>query len=107
MKQSAFFKSQHAFSCLAGFCLSTAATLAAAGPLVSAVTSADLQPSSYAQWVDGKEEPLSAPMDEVVWVKPPRKGHGIEFGESKTPGVRHLRIGFSKPVEVGSVLVEG
>ena len=36
-----------------------------------------------------------------------REWDGVDFGESKQPGVRHLRIGFKTPLAIGSILVRG
>ena len=32
---------------------------------------------------------------------------GVTFGDSKTPGIRRLRIGLKNPIAIGSVLVRG
>src|SRR5205823_4617533 len=41
----------------------------------------------------------------IVWTSKAELGHsGLAFGDSKNPGVRHLRIGFARPIAVGSVL---
>ena len=71
--------------------------------------------SAYAEWVDGIERSLDTQRRElapqwVLWtnarnVKP---GHsGMTFGDSKSPGARHLRIGFREAIPVGSVVVRG
>lgn len=77
---------------------------------------ADLDPATYAEFVDGKEIKI-APRDDkdrsalpqaIVWTQTDRTGIGRRsFGDSKTPGARHLRLGFKQPVAVGTVLVEG
>ncbi len=75
-----------------------------------------LDAAHFSQWVDGAETPIaagdpskreSAPQW-VVWTKTTQPGHsGMAFGESKTPGVRHLRIGFTAAIPVGTVMVKG
>lgn len=67
----------------------------------------DLDPAAFAQWVDGQEQPLpqkNGPRH-VLWTQTTApEWDGVKFGESKTAGPRHLRIGFKQPVAVGSVL---
>ena len=74
----------------------------------------NLDPAAYSQWVDGSETPVVT--EEVqkdvpqwlLWTRTTNAGHApVSFGDSKTPGARHLRIGFKAPVEVGSVLTIG
>ena len=77
----------------------------------------DLDPAAYAEWVDGKLTPVpDADRKEtgrmpvgLVWTQDsrPRGAYGYAFGKSKNLGVRHLRIGFLKPVPIGSVLAGG
>lgn len=72
-----------------------------------------LDPTTFAQWLDGKETsfPESAVKGgprAVVWTAGARpEWQGVRFGEGRASGVRHLRIGFSETVAVGSVLVRG
>ena len=71
--------------------------------------------SAYAEWVDGVERPLDSQRRElapqwVLWTNHPnvKPGHsGMTFGDSKSPGARHLRIGFREAIPVGSVVVRG
>ena len=59
---------------------------------------------------DGKETKLKIPGGprHVLWTRElPPEQDGVRFGESKRPGVRHLRIGWKEPLTVGSVLVRG
>jgi hypothetical protein len=44
----------------------------------------------------------------VVWTQKSRPDfRGIKFGEGRETGPRHLRIGFARPIPIGSVLVSG
>ncbi|MHB8973979.1 MAG: NHL repeat-containing protein [Pirellulaceae bacterium] len=70
-----------------------------------------LDNAAFMQWVDGKESPLSESEakggpNAVVWTSNTMPHHfGVKFGDGRAIGVRHLRIGFTEPVEIGSVLV--
>ena len=70
----------------------------------------NLDPSAFAAWVDGKESPM--PQNDgprhCFWTRTTHpEWDGVDFGESKQPGVRHLRIGFKTPTTIGAVLVRG
>jgi hypothetical protein len=77
----------------------------------------DLDPAAYAEWVDGTLTPVpDAERKQIgrmpvglVWTQDarPRGAYGYTFGKSKTLGVRHLRIGYSRPVPVGAILACG
>ena len=73
----------------------------------------NLDPTAFAAWVDGQETPLAGPDKSqspqwVIWTTKTNPGHsGCTFGDTRTPGPRHLRIGFQRPVAVGSVFVSG
>ena len=77
---------------------------------------ADLDGAAYAEWVagtvrtiepkDGHDEGALVPW--VVWTQETKPGHsGRSFGDSKTPGARHLRIGFTQARPVGTLIVGG
>ena len=74
-----------------------------------------IDPTVYAEWVDGVERPLNTQRRElapqwVLWTnaKHDHPGHnGLTFGDSKSPGRRHLRFGFREAIPVGSVVVRG
>lgn len=75
-----------------------------------------LDPASFAEWVGGKETPVPNPSGHpngtpagVVWSAdlPQQRLYGLEFGGSKEPGARHLRVGFKQPIGVGSILAGG
>ncbi len=73
----------------------------------------DLDEAAFAEWSDGAETLLTGRAarggaQSVIWTDKARGGlSGRRFGASKTPGPRHLRIGFVRPIEIGSVLVRG
>ncbi|MBI3879109.1 MAG: hypothetical protein HY301_03480 [Verrucomicrobia bacterium] len=74
------------------------------------VTVSSLDFSAYAQWVDGAETTatnLSDPTRVLYTQTTVPNFNGYGFGESTNPGPRHLRIGFTAPMAVGSVLVRG
>src|SRR5689334_15739239 len=84
--------------------------LLAAGPFDSPVATGDLDPATFAEWVDGAERPTTSKRGpaHVVWTPGGQiEWQGLKYGESKNPGLRHLRVGFKAPVRVGSVLVRG
>jgi len=73
-----------------------------------------LDAAAFAQWVDGKETPVSAEQAKdgpaaVVLTdgNHPKSLNGIRFGLGRATGPRHLRIGFTKSIPIGSVLVAG
>jgi hypothetical protein len=91
------------------------AHLGAAEPTIFAtpVKSSQLDGQVFAQWADGRETAIPAdaakngPAD-VLWTVDKRPDwRGVEFGTSKSPGVRHLRIGFTEPISMGAVLARG
>ena len=44
----------------------------------------------------------------VLWTDKSQPSHaGLSFGASKMPGTRHLRIGFTRPIPIGAILVRG
>ena len=82
----------------------------AEGFAASPVVAADLDAAAFAQWADGSEKPIetrNGPLH-VLWTRTSQADwDGVRFGESKQPGLRHLRIGFAKPIALGAVLVRG
>ncbi len=69
---------------------------------------------SFAEWDGGREQKVQDPNGAsrgpgwVIWTTNSKPGHsGIAFGTSKTPGLRHLRIGFTETIPVGTVLTRG
>lgn len=72
-----------------------------------------LDPTTFAQWLEGKETSIPESTARggpcaVVWSTGSRpEWQGVRFGEGRASGVRHLRIGTTETVAVGSVLVRG
>lgn len=81
------------------------------GPFATPLTDALLDNASFADWVDGAERPLASPtpIRQITWTRTttPSTYYFAQYGSSLHPGVRRLRIGFTAPVEIGSVLVRG
>ncbi len=87
------------------------------GPLIAAdftppLTRADLDPATFGMWFDGHQESLPADKltgnDTPMWTSDGQAGWpGIEYGDSKKPGIRHMRIGFTKAIAVGTVVMRG
>ena len=82
-------------------------------PLDTPIDLAMLDRDAFCQWVDGREtavpetEAKNGPRD-VVWTRDGRvEWRGVRFGQSASPGVRHLRVGLLNPIAVGAVLVRG
>lgn len=80
---------------------------AADSPFATPLTVEDLDAAAFAAWIDGAETPV--PLKDgprhVVWTRTTTpEWDGVKFGESKTAGARHLRIGWKSPLAVGSVL---
>ena len=78
------------------------------------VLAENLDATAFAEWMDGKETPLSArgekppTADKTIWTQQSSSGlFQLTYGDSKTPGTRYLRIGFNTPVAVGSILTQG
>ena len=105
-------RSTIAFVCLLS--LAGLVTTAHAGTVGPALSKKDLDPAATLEWVDGVASggivfhPNQDHPSWVVSVKNATVGHsGVRFGVSKNKGVRHLRLGFTRPVAVGSVLAAG
>ena len=81
------------------------------GPFATPLTDALLDNTSFADWVDGAEHPLASatPIRQIVWTRTttPSTYYFAQYGASLHPGVRQLRIGFTAPLAVGSVMVRG
>ena len=79
----------------------------------SSLAPVELDADAFVQWRNGPTTPISAEQAKngpasVVWTaRTDPSLNGVRFGEGREPGVRHLRIGFAKPVAIGSVLVRG
>ncbi len=72
-----------------------------------------LDGATFAQWSDGIETPITENDTKngpsaVVWTEKTMPDfRGAKFGAGRAVGLRHLRIGFTQDVAVGSVLVRG
>ena len=86
---------------------------AADTPIFQPAGGSSLDKAVFAQWVDGKESPIAEDQAKdgpstVVWTAKKRPDwRGVKFAQGRAGGVRYLRIGFTKNVVVGSVLVRG
>ncbi len=86
---------------------------AAAAAVFQPAGDANLDRAGFAQWVAGRETPIAEDSAKdgpysVVWTAQKRpEWRGVKFGEGRAAGVRHLRIGFTAPITVGSMLVRG
>ena len=98
---------------LAGVLTLTAGILLPAAEIATTLTKADLDPAATAEWVAGKTGPIGPDRLHdgpawLVWTSDGEAGwSGVEFGDTKQPGLRHLRLGFTKPVAVGTVIARG
>jgi hypothetical protein len=74
------------------------------------VSQAQLDQAAFAEWFAGHESPIPKERvkdgpREVLWTQDQRpEWSGVRFGLEREPGVRHLRIGFTEPIAVGTVL---
>jgi hypothetical protein len=70
----------------------------------------DLDHAAFAQWVDGSERPFENPDGprHIVWTRTSRpEWDGLTYGQSKTTGVRHMRIGLKRALAIGTALARG
>ena len=80
------------------------------GSFATPVADATIDNGASAEWVDGVERPVQNPafLRQLVWTRTNAPGGGsLAYGASPKPGVRHLRLGFTNAIAVGSVLVRG
>ena len=86
---------------------------ARAGDAFPLLDAAVLDKDAFAQWSAGVESPVAESEAKdgprsIVWATAGQVDwRGTKFGAGRDAGVRHLRIGFTKPVATGSVLVSG
>ncbi len=90
----------------------TAASAARAQGLAQASLDVrDLDAAAFSEWTGGSERMLEPAKDgptQALWTRGSHPDfRGVTFGDSVTPGARHLRVGLKAPVTVGSVLVRG
>lgn len=81
-----------------------------AGQFESAIKPDDLDPAAFLEWVDGAErapDTKNGPKH-VMWTSSTAGDWmGLNYGGSKVSGTRHLKVGFKKPLDLGSVVVRG
>ncbi len=70
-----------------------------------------LDPAVYTASIGSQDASKELPKDgprHVIWTSTSApEWDGVTFGESKTPGVRHLRVGFTSEIEVGTIITRG
>lgn len=107
------FRRAHLLPLLLCMLLGGAMRSAQAANLQTPLLPTDLDPKATTQWVDGMESAdVAIPPDRnpgwLVWTQKPNTGHnGVRYGVSKNRGIRHLRIGFTKPIAVGTIITRG
>jgi sugar lactone lactonase YvrE len=91
----------------------------AAEPMVVApnrttpIAADQLDPNAFLEYVAGQSKSLAAAAREnspqwVLWTDRTQPGHsGLKFGDSTSPGPRHLVIGLKQAVAVGTVFCQG
>lgn len=80
--------------------------LAQSDGLTTKLTVADLDPAAYTQWVNGQDTPMPGNPTDVMWTTTTIPVWcGSTYGDSKQAGVRHIRIGFTAPRLVTTLLV--
>ena len=94
------------WSCPSG--LTRAAVLPPSAHFSTPLTLTNLDADAFIIQVDGAEKPVpvrDGPRH-VVWTQESApEWDGVSFGDSKTPGPRHLRLAWKTPLPVGTVLV--
>lgn len=76
--------------------------------LLDAATFAERSPDAVESPVGGDTERSRRGPREVVWCGQSRPHwSGVTYGAGRAPGTRHMRLGFTETVPVGSVLVSG
>ena len=74
------------------------------------VTPEMLDGAALTDWSEGAEKPVANVKgpQHLVWTKSTQpEWNGARFGETKSPGVRHLRVAFKSLIQTGSILVRG
>lgn len=81
------------------------------GPFATPLTDAAIDNASLAEWFDGAEHSIAnpVPIRQTLWTlaTAPVTSAFVSYGASSQPGIRRLRIGFTAPVAIGSILVRG
>src|SRR6185369_5479704 len=70
-----------------------------------------LDPAAFGGWLLDRQQEGELAKDgpkAAIWTRNSRPElRGVTFGDSSTPGPRHLRIGLKAPTPVGSVIARG
>ena len=84
------------------------AALLSLSPQATPVKVDDLD--ALVEWVDGAARPSASAQGprQVLWTTSTApEWSGLRFGDSRASGVRHLKVGFKRDLEVGSLLAQG
>ncbi len=80
------------------------------GSFATPLTSSMIDGTASAEWVNGAERPLTVPFGvlQMFWTQTtPSSVYLLQYGASPQPGIRHMRLGFTRPIAIGSILVRG
>ena len=92
-------------------CVCAALSCLGATDLANPVSIGNLDPEAFCAWDPGaepREQRLADEPRNAIWTRERQpEWLGIHFAGSKTPGLRHLRVGFREPVVIGSILARG
>jgi len=98
----------HLFLTLCLLLIASAVGMTQVSALQTTLTPADLDPAAFTQWMGGQETPMPGVATLGIWTTATiPQWCGVTYGESKAPGLRHLRIGFLQPRPITTVLVRG
>lgn len=101
--------------CCVLFVLAMARSAFSAGGIQTPLSASDLDSKTFAEWVEGKEksfppkDPKKAGREaqSAIWTKTTQPDDRLLFGDSKTPGNRYLRVGFTRPIPTGTIVAIG
>ncbi len=78
------------------------------GTVRTPLSADDLDPDAFVEWIEKEQPPARQQARDAIWTRTTRPDfRGITFGDSATPGLRHLRVGLKKSIPIGSILVRG
>ena len=105
------------FACIAAatmllaFGLTTATTQPPPGTFSTPLKMANVDQTAFSVWVNGAETRAELPPDgptHALWTDTTApQWDGVHFGNTKSAGKRHLRIGWKTPIPVGAILTRG
>lgn len=87
-----------------------AAPPAPSTPFDLVIAAEDLDSAAYTSWVNGVEQQMKpAEPRQAIWNRDNSPGlwNGVSFGEGTAPGPRHLRFGFTRPINLGTIVSVG